>query len=590
MSQQSFRAGGVIRTIWRLADDQQGVLVRSFIYKIIQGMFEALPVGVLIYLIHVLRTGGLTPDFLWLATGLIALCVVGNWGAGLAANRSAWIATFELFGNLRIRGLNQLRRLPLAYHTTNRTGDAVTTLTQDISALEGFAHEPMQAFLGAIAAPFVVFVVLMFQDVPMAAATVVSILAALPAFFWSDRLFKSLAGKRQDMQAEASSRMIEYIQGLPVIRAFGMSGERIQTFQQALDDFRNVNNLLAAKLAPTGMLFVGIVFLGIPLVLFMGSYWLLGGTLDAGVFIIFAILSLRVYLPMAFAAQQFEQIRLADASLDRVARLFDAEIEQEPEHPVALPASFDVAFDDVVFGYEPTHTVIDKVSFTALAGKVTAIVGPSGAGKSTLLKLISRFDIPQQGTVRFGEAGLAQLSTAQVFDAVTVVFQDVYLFPGTIRDNIAFGREHVTDEQVIAAAKAAQADSFIQRMPQGYNTPVGEAGARLSGGERQRISIARAILKDAPIILLDEATAALDSTNERLVQEGIAALSRGKTVIVVAHRLATIQAADQILVLDSGKLVEAGQHDTLIANEGMYAKLWAERTRASEWRLSRDAE
>ncbi|MEM7015984.1 MAG: ATP-binding cassette domain-containing protein, partial [Pseudomonadota bacterium] len=469
-------------------------------------------------------------------------------------------------------------------------GDAVTALTQDISSVETFSHEPMQALLGAIAAPFVVFLVLLFQDLPMAAATILSIIAAIPVFIWTNRVFKSLAIRRQDLQAEASSRMIEYVQGLPVIRAFGLSGERIQTFQQALDDFRETNTLLAVRLAPLGMLFLATVFIGIPLILFIGSYWLLGGTLDAGVFIVFAVLSLRVYLPMAFAAEQFEQLRIADASLDRIARIFDTEPEQEPAQPADLPQTFDVTFDKVVFGYDPEQPVINDVSFTAPSGKVTAIVGPSGAGKSTLLKLISRFDSPQQGTVRFGGIALDELSTEQVFDAITFVFQDVYLFPGTIRDNIAFGRDNVTDEQVIAAAKAAQADDFIQRMPQGYDTPVGEAGARLSGGERQRISIARAILKDAPIVLLDEATASLDPTNERLVQEGIASLSRSKTVIVVAHRLATIQSADQIIVLDNGKLVESGQHDGLIANDGMYAKLWAERTRASEWRLSRGME
>ena len=229
--------------------------------------------------------------------------------------------------------------------------------------------------------------------------------------------------------------------------------------------------------------------------------------------------------------------------------------------------------------------MLRDLSLHAPAGTTTAVVGPSGAGKSTLLALAARFYDPDRGTVRLGGVALPDLTAGQVFGAVTVVFQDVYLFAGTIRDNIAFGVPDADDAAVEAAARAARAHDFIAAMPDGYATRIGEGGMTLSGGERQRLSIARAILKDAPVVLLDEPTSALDPVTERAVQEALAELMTGRTVLVVAHRLSTIAGADQILVMRQGEIVQRGRHTDLIAEDGLYARLWAERDRASRWRL-----
>lgn len=261
-------------------------------------------------------------------------------------------------------------------------------------------------------------------------------------------------------------------------------------------------------------------------------------------------------------------------------------VQPQPARTGPAPQGHDVALEAVTFGYDPAQPVLHDVSFTVPQGTMTAIVGPSGAGKSTILHLLARFADVQAGRVTIGGIDVRDLAAEQLFDAVTVVFQDVYLFPGTIFDNIAFGNPTAAADQVEAAARAARAHDFIARLPAGYNTPVGEAGATLSGGERQRLSIARAILKDAPVVLLDEATAAIDPTNERHVQDALGALVRDKTLLVVAHRLATIASADQIIVLDEGRLVERGRHDDLLAG-GRYARLWQERQRATNWRLDR---
>jgi ATP-binding cassette subfamily B protein IrtB len=320
-------------------------------------------------------------------------------------------------------------------------------------------------------------------------------------------------------------------------------------------------------------------------VLFFGALWLFDGTIDAGTLVVFAVLVLRVYQPVFVAAESFETLRIADASLDRIARVLDEPAQPTPTTPAALPERLDITLDQVTFGYKPGQPVLHDLDLHVPAGTTTAIVGPSGAGKTTVLHLVARFWDTTGGTVRIGGVDVRDLTAEQLFDAVTVVFQDVYLFPGTIFDNIAFGNPDAAPDTVHAAARAARAHDFITALPDGYTTPVGEGGATLSGGERQRISIARAILKDAPIVLLDEATSAIDPTNERLVQAALAELVVGKTLMVVAHRLATIRSADQIVTLDHGRLAERGTHDQLLAAGGLYAHLWAQRQRATTWRV-----
>jgi ATP-binding cassette subfamily B protein IrtB len=586
----TLRRGGVVRSIWRLAGPHRSVLARSIGWKVGQSIAQAIPVGVLVVLIDRLRTGDLGNDDIGWSTAVVVACVVAQWVCGYLANRSAWIATFEMFGELRIRALDHLRRLPLGYHGTHSSGDTTTALTTDIAAVETFTHEPFQGLIGAVTAPVVVFVLLAVQDVPMAVATMISVVASIPVFLWANRTFRDLAAVRQQRQAAASARMIEYVDGLSVIRAFRLTGDRLTTFRQAMDDYRAINLQLVVRLAPAGLGFMAIVMLGIPCVLFFGAFWLFDGRIDAGTLIVFAVLVLRVYQPLLTAADSFESMRIADASLDRIARVMDAPEQPVPPSPTTELDTFTVDFDAVTFGYTASEPTLRDVTLHAEPGTMTAIVGPSGAGKSTILNLIARFWDADAGRVLIGGADVRDLTAEQLFDAVTVVFQDVYLFPGTIADNIAFGRRRdgsaADHDEVVAAARAARADDFISALPAGYQTVVGEAGATLSGGERQRIAIARAILKDAPIVLLDEATSAIDPTNERLVQAALRELVAGKTLIVVAHRLATIRSADQILVVDRGQVVERGTHDELLGRDGLYTHLWSRRQRAADWRLT----
>jgi ATP-binding cassette, subfamily B, bacterial IrtB/YbtQ len=371
------------------------------------------------------------------------------------------------------------------------------------------------------------------------------------------------------------------------VRAFDRTGERSEWFRDAVNDIREVNDKLATRLVPVTLVAMGVVQLGTPLTIAALGYWYAEGRLDAGIVLIFLVLVLRVYTPLLEVAGSVEQARLADAALRRIAAIRDLPPQPMPSQSSAEIGEPSIALDGVSFEYVPGEPVLHNVSLQVPPRTLTAVVGPSGAGKSTLLALIARFWDVHEGAVRVGGVDVRELTDRQLFDLFTVVFQEPYLFQGSIRDNIAFGRADATDAAIEEAARRAQAHDFITALPKGYDTPVGEGGATLSGGERQRISIARAIVKNAPIVLLDEATAALDPINEQAVQQAVAELVRNRTVLAVAHRLSTIRSADQIIVLDAGRVVERGRHEELLALDGRYARLWAQRAHAATWRVQR---
>ena len=588
------RRAGALRRIWQLAGPRRWGLLGAVACRIVWAVFVGLAVVQLVVVVDEVRRGRLDQADLPRIVAVYAVLFAGQVATHYLSNRLSWIRAFEMGADIRLAVLDRLQRLPLGFHARRDQGDTLTALTQDMVTVETFAHAPLPALVGAIAGPLCVAVFLAAVDLRLAAVTMASVVVAVPVYLVAHRVFDGLALRRQDMQAEAAGRIVEYLQGIAVIRAFNLGGERLGRFRRSLDDLRSVNTRMAVLILPLATCAMTVVELGIPLLLAVGGLWLTGGTVDAGTLVVFLVLALRVYQPLVHAADQLEQLRIADASLQRLARLLDEPEQPAPTTPVAVPADATVELQGVRFDYGE-HTghsrtdddvlVLHGVALTVPSGTTCAVVGPSGAGKTTLLNLVARFWDPQGGTVRLGGVDLRDLTADQLYDAVTVVFQDVYLFPGTVFDNIAFGRPDATRDEVVAAATAAQAHDFVRELPQGYDTPVGEGGARLSGGERQRISIARAILKDAPVVLLDEATAALDPTNERLLQTALAALVRDKTVLVVAHRLATIRHADQIAVMDRGRIVERGRHDQLLADDGLYARLWAERERAARWRI-----
>jgi ATP-binding cassette subfamily B protein IrtB len=550
-----------------------------------EAICQAIPVGAIVIVTDRLRDNSLATTDAWASAVVCVLALVGQSVFRRLSYDSAWLAGTALSAELRLRVLDHLRRLPMSYHRRQPAGDTAAALTQDMFHIDMFVLEAVPRVAGNVALCVLVLGLLLVVDPPLALCVAVSLLAAVPVLRHNQRTLARLSTERQQLAADATARVVEYVQGIAVVRAFNQTGPVQQRLRSTLDDYRAVNARMAIKTSPLFGAFEATIGLGVPLVVAASSYWLFAGRIDAGAALVFLVVVLRVYEPIIQINDVSERLRLADASLDRIAALLDAPGQLEPA-VLSTPQGFAVEFDAVGFSYEPGVQALTDVSFVAPERSMTAIVGPSGAGKTTLLNVVARFYDAGEGTVRIGGVDVRDLSSEQLFDAVSVVFQDVYLFNATIFDNIAFGRRDASVDDVIAAARAACCHDFIAALPEGYDTLVGEGGQTVSGGERQRISIARAILKDAPIVLLDEATAALDPINERLIARALAALSNDKTLLVIAHRLSTIRTADQIIVLEGGMIVQHGTHDALIAEPGLYARFWDEREKAAGWRLS----
>ncbi len=365
------------------------------------------------------------------------------------------------------------------------------------------------------------------------------------------------------------------------MKAYNMVGERFTRLRDAFAGLRRACIRQEALLGPFILLSITLVRAGLTLMILCGTYLLTGGELSLPTFVLFLVVGSRVFDPLTSALTNFAEFRYFSIAGGRILNLMN---EPEMKGKDESPAEGDIEFRDVAFAYQDKE-VLQDINVTLQRGKLTALVGPSGSGKSTLMKLCARFYDPTRGKVLFAGKDLTTIEPEALMRHISMVFQDVYLFQDTIKNNIRFGKSDATDEEIVEAAKKACCHDFIMRLPKGYDTMVGEGGCTLSGGEKQRLSIARAILKEAPVVLLDEATASLDPENEVEVQKAINTLIKGHTVIVIAHRLKTIKNADRILVFENGRIVESGTHVQLVDKGGLYKRLWMIQEKTLGWKI-----
>jgi ATP-binding cassette subfamily B protein len=429
----------------------------------------------------------------------------------------------------------------------------------------------------------ILLIFLAFQNWQMTLISAAVIPLSIPAIFITRWFITHFGKKHQAARIETASRMLEYVQGMRLIKAFNLTGLR---FERMRNTFRNLKSLsikLEAGAGPTVILAGFILHAGLTLIILFGLNFLFASNITLPVYIMFLIIGARIYEPLIQVFMFLAELNYYQISVNRIEDLRKTPV-LTGTNPDVKPERHDIEFKDVTFRYHDTD-VLKNVSITIPERSLAAFVGPSGSGKTTMTRLIARFWDVSEGAISLGGNDLRTYSPDDVLASISMVFQDVYLFNDTVINNIRVGKKGATMEEIIKVAKKARCHEFIQKLPDGYETIIGEGGSTLSGGEKQRISIARAMLKNTPIVLLDEATASLDPENELHIQGAIDDLIKDKTVVVIAHRLNTVVRADKIIVLDDGSVVEEGKHDELMLANGLYRRMWNEQQMVRKWKF-----
>ncbi len=561
-------------------------LRRGLAWAAAESVFSTLPYLLLWWLLNGLLQDRLASgQIATVALGLLA-CLAARIACARQAMPSTFAGAYATMGRARLRLADHLRTLPLGWYAGQRTGSLAGSLVSDLLVVEDIWAHFLGVFFGGLLVPLLVTVLLVALDWKLGLAVAASLPLAFGLLVFAQHLLTGLAARLQAANARGQAEVLDYVQGIAVVRAFGgrSGGLAFQRLSKALDAMRLQALAIELWPAPLMVLFGFAVEAGFALAVWWGAQRL-GHDLDGTTLLLLAVLALAVYRQLYEVGLAMMQLRFARQSLGRLRALLAECGLPEPARP-AVPDTHGIVFDQVVFGHAPGAPVLHGISCTLGGGEVTAIVGPSGAGKSTLVHLIARLWEVDGGAIRIGGHDLRAIGSQALHSQVSMVFQEVMLFSGSVHDNIALGRPDAPRAAVERAARQAGAHGFIMELPQGYDTPLGENGARLSGGERQRISIARALLKDAPILLLDEATASLDASCAAGIQQALSQLARGRTVVVIAHRLRSIRSADRILVMDEGRLVEQGRHDELMERQGLYARLWRCQEQAARWRVA----
>ena len=505
---------------------------------------------------------------------------------------SSHMAAFGTLYDLKVLFADHITKIPLGYHLTIGSGRLRKIMDENIESIEGFIAHQFPDFVASVTAPIVMVIILLAIDWRFGIASLVGIVLAFVVQFsgFGSGAMKENMGKYQIALEDMNNASVEYVRGMPVVKAFNQTASSFARLEHAIKEYTEWvlkfslgwQNYMPAFTTIINNIYLVIVPVGILLGANAQDYK--SFTMTFIFYLLFVPAIAGILNKIMYISESFMQI---DGNVARMDEIFNIPVLPQTTSPKKTQKD-DVVFDNVSFTYtgKKEEMAIENVSFKANQGQITAIVGLSGGGKSTIANLISRFWDVTEGSVKIGGVDIRDISEKDLMNHVSFVFQDIFLFKQSILDNIRMGNPNATEEQVIEAAKAAQCHEFISKLPNGYKTVFGTKGIHLSGGERQRIAIARAIIKDSPIIVLDEATAFSDPENEYLIQKAFEKLMQNKTVIIIAHRLSTIRNADKIIVMEKGHLVEEGKHNELVAAGGRYSQMWNHYTEAVDWKIS----
>ena len=583
----------MFQTVKRIIDwcgEFKGKLYAGFVMTFFSHIFTAMPLALAAYTIGLLIESvqnGTSFDTSWIwksiliQVGLVFFRFLFDY---FRARLQEPIG-YQLTARDRLAVGDALKRVSLGYFQQVSTGNILNSITTGLSTLEGMGIRMIDNFVGGYLNFLVIFLALLICS-PL--TSLIALAAAVLSFAFL-MVISHYSHKNAPVEAQANQDMtgaiIEYARGLAVVKSFGKTGAAMDSVKQAIHDSKKIHLKIEWGYLPGNALHLMALKCGSVGLAMASALMCLSGQMDFSMALLFLFFSFSIFAslePISDSAHTLGVIEDAMNQLDALKgeHFIDADGADIPlQH-------YDIQFEQVQFGYEAKRPILKDVSFRIPEKTSTAIVGPSGSGKTTICSLLARFYDPQSGSISVGGHRLQEFTCDSLLSNISMVFQSVYLFHDTIRANICFGKPDATEAEMIAAAKKACCHDFIQVLPNGYDTIVGEGGGTLSGGEKQRISIARAILKNAPIIILDEATASIDPENEHLIQAAISELTRGKTIITIAHRLATIQHADQILVVDDGRIAEAGTHAELMQKNGLYRRFTEIREKAEGWQIA----
>jgi ATP-binding cassette subfamily B protein len=567
-----FMAGSLRPLAVPVAVNALALTLRSAPYLIVYFLLESF-----------LRDGTASLSQLCGLGAILAVVLLAHYGAVVYYTRQSFAIAYHIIEVLRTRICDHLRRLPLSYFKRHSPADISASLLQDMADAENFFGLCIYEVTACVVVPLMLGIIMFCMDAPLALVMLLFVMTSLPFFYMTYLAVVTCVEGYVTLRSKVETAVVEYIGGIGEVKDANRTGVAFRSYTESNACF--LENALKAegRIGIWGELFQAILELGFVVCLAVGSYRLMEGKISLAVLLFFLLVGYRLVEPLQDLGAYFVRSSYYYRALKRVSKIL-----YEDPLPVSskgiMPQNFGFTFEHVNFFYW-NRQVLHDVSFQVPEGSVTALVGESGSGKTTIANLLLRFWDVDSGIVSIGGADIRTLSLERLYDYFSVVFQDVYLFNDTVMNNIKMAKPTATDKEVLRAAELACCHNFVEGLEQGYETLVGDNGARLSGGERQRISIARAILKDAPVLILDEATASVDPENELQIQQGLTNLINGRTLLVIAHRLNTVARADQLLVLRQGRIEERGRHEELLAADGYYATLWRAQEQRKGWKI-----
>lgn len=557
-------------------------LIKGVVACTLQDISFMFPVTLLYLFVKDLLANNLKDKTLFYVIGAV-VCLIIVFTITLWQYNSTFLATYVETGTRRITLAEKLRKIPLSFFSKKDLADLTSTIMADCTYLETAFSHFIPPFAGSMISTVIIAISLLFFDVKMAIASLWVLPVAIIIVVSTAKVQQKLTQKSMDAKMDAANGIQECIDTIADLK----SNNAEKRYLVSLDDKIDNVEKRALKGEFGTAIFVScaqmVLKLGIATTALAGSALLIKGEIDVLTFFVFLLLVSRLYDPMQAALQNLAAIISTKTNVDRMNEILDHDVQSGDSK--LTNNGYDITFDNVSFSYNNNEKVLDNVSFTAKQGEITALVGPSGGGKTTVSRLAARFWDATSGNITVGGMNISNVEPETLLSLYSIVFQDVTLFNTSVAENIRLGKKGATDEEVLVAAKLANCDEFVQKLANGYDTEIGENGCNLSGGERQRISIARAFLKNAPIILLDEATASLDVENETLIQTALSKLIENKTVIVIAHRMRTVENADKIVVLSDGKIAECDTPDKLMQKDSIFKHMTELQTASQNWTI-----